>query len=135
MSTITRFEDIIAWQKTRLICKEIYAITKTSAFNNDFKLINQMRDSSGSIMDNIAEGFSRGGSKEFFHFCSIAKASLGELQSQLYRSSDQNYFTQEEFNSLYEKTAETGKLLTSLMNYLHSTDIKGIKYKNQPDQN
>ncbi len=131
MSTITKFEDIIVWQKAREFCKDIFFITKEEAFSKDFGLIKQIRNSSGSIMDNIAEGFSRGGNKEFFQFCSISKGSLGEVQSQLYRALDINYITQIKFDELYTKSVEIGKLLTSFMNYLQSTDIKGIKYKNQ----
>jgi four helix bundle protein len=49
----------------RELCKYVFDITSNDIFKNDFKLKNQIRGSSGSVMDNIAEGFDRGGKKEF----------------------------------------------------------------------
>ena len=68
MAKFTKFEDIQAWQHARELSKNIYKITNLDKFRNDYALIRQIRRSSGSIMDNIAEGFGRGGNKEFIHF-------------------------------------------------------------------
>ncbi len=84
MAHIEKFEDIIAWQKARDNDKMVYELTHNSSFSKDFSLIDQMRRSSGSIMDNIAEGFERGGNKEFIQFLYISKGSASELRSQLY---------------------------------------------------
>ena len=101
MGKIEKFEDIIAWQKARELDKEIISLILNSAsFSKDFALIDQMKRSSGSIMDNLAEGFERGGNKEFIQFLYISKSSCGELRSQLYRSYDRGYIdnnTLEEF--------------------------------------
>jgi four helix bundle protein len=86
MATIKKFEDIEAWQKARVLCQEIYRISREGQFAKDFALRNQICASSGSIMDNIAEGFERGGRKEFIQFLGIAKGSSGEVKSQLYRA-------------------------------------------------
>ena len=129
MSTFQRFEDIEAWQKTRKLVQEIYAISGRGAFSKDFNLRNQIRRASCSIMSNIAEGFERNGTKEFVQFLSIAKGSVGEVRSQLYVALDQNYITEEMFNRLYSLAEETGRMIGGLMNYLHKSKIKGNKFK------
>jgi four helix bundle protein len=129
MATFSKFEDIIAWQKARVLCKIIHGFTLKKPFYRDFKLISQIKGSSGSAMDNIAEGFERGGNKEFSQFLSISKGSAGETRSQLYRALDNGYITEEEFNEAYLIADEVGKLTGALMNHLKSSEIKGNKYK------
>lgn len=131
MSTIKKFEDIIAWQKARELSKQIYTITKLDTFSKDFNFINQIRGTSGSIMDNIAEGFERNGNKEFKQFLSIAKGSCGEVKSQLYRAIDQKYIESEQFNFAYSLTDEIANSIGKLISYLSKSDIKGSKYLNK----
>ena len=59
MATIKRFEDLEIWQDARRLSKEIIFISKNTDLNKDFKFNAQIKDSSGSVMDNIAEGFER----------------------------------------------------------------------------
>lgn len=129
MSTFNRFEDIVAWQKSRMLCKLINDYTSKNSFSKDFKLISQIKSSSGSAMDNIAEGFERGGNKEFSQFLSISKGSAGETRSQLYRALDNEYISKEEFQEAYNLADEVGKLTGALMNHLKSSDLKGNKFK------
>ena len=88
MTTIQRFEDLEVWQTARDICCEINSITGRKYFNRDLTLVDQIRRSSVSAMDNIAEGFERDGNKEFNHFLTISKGSIGETRSQRYRALD-----------------------------------------------
>ena len=108
MATFKRFEDIIAWQKGRLVFKLLIINIENTTLKNDFALRNQMERSCGSIMDNIAEGFGRMGNGEFVHFLTISIGSARELQSQLYSCLDKKHFTQLMFEELYNLCEEVG---------------------------
>ena len=79
---IVRFEDLDIWKEARELCRMFYQLMSLGPFSMDFKFRDQVRASSGSIMDNIAEGFDRGGNKEFYQFLSISRGSVGEVRSQ-----------------------------------------------------
>ena len=129
MSKVERFEDLKVWQLARELCKDIHQLTLKSSFSKDFRLIGQIKGSTGSIMDNIAEGFERDGNKEFSQFLSISKGSCGEVRSQLYRAIDNEYITQEEFETACEKSLEVSKMLKGFIVYLKESELKGNKYK------
>lgn len=129
MATITRFEDLEVWQLARQACKKIYTLTSKPEFAKDYSLKDQIRRASGSVMDNIAEGFEREGKKEFLQFLSIARGSGSETKSQLYRALDQQYITTKEFDETTETLQELNNKLRKLMTYLKQTELKGLKYK------
>ncbi len=131
MSTFQRFEDIIAWQKARVLCQLIKKYTDKDLFSKDFKLVSQIKASSGSSMDNIAEGFERGGNREFVQFLYISKGSAGETRSQLYRALDNNYINDVEFQVAYDLADEVGKLIRGLINHINESELKGDKYRNK----
>ncbi|HEX8517422.1 MAG TPA: four helix bundle protein [Bacteroidia bacterium] len=124
MATIKKFEDITAWQQARVLSKSIYAISSEKPFWSDFELKGQIRSASGSIMDNIAEGFERGGRNEFIQFLAIAKASAAEVRSQLYRALDQKYISEECFEELYKISDDIGKMISALIGYLIRPKLK-----------
>jgi four helix bundle protein len=125
---IERFEDLEIWKEARVLCKDIFGITVKEPFCKDFKLRDQIRTSSGSIMDNIAEGFEREGNKEFVQFLSVAKGSCGECRSQSYRAFDYQYIEQDILNDLIDRTVQLSKKISSLMSYLRKSDLKGSKF-------
>lgn len=128
MAKIESFEDLKVWQNARALAKDIFSMTQTTAFSKDFSLSNQINRSSSSVMDNIAEGFERGGNKELIQFLFIAKGSAGEVRSQLYQALDRNYINEETHNSLKEKALELSKQLSGFINYLKRSELKGEKY-------
>lgn len=103
MATVQQFEGLHIWQLARELCSDVFVLITETKLKTDYKLKDQINGSSGSIMDNIAEGFERDGNKEFHNFLSIAKASCGETRSQLYRTFDRKYIEDKEFEHLKEK--------------------------------
>ena len=91
MATVKKFEDLEIWQEARRLSTAIIAISNETNLKSDFRLRSQIKASSGSVMDNIAEGFERNGNLEFRQFLSIAKGSAGESRFQLYRIFDDNH--------------------------------------------
>ncbi len=129
MATIKKFEEVKAWQKAGDLNKAVRNYIDIGRFKSNFRLINQIEGSAGSIMDNIAEDFERSGNKEFLQFLYIPKGSCGEFRSQLYRALDSNYISQNEFNELYEQSKEIIVMLQKLIDYLKNSEYKGVKYK------
>jgi four helix bundle protein len=121
---VERFEDLIAWQKSRDLTKHIYDATQTGAFARDFGLRDQIQRASVSIMSNIAEGFERGSRPEFHHYLVIAKGSCAEVRSQLYVALDVGYLNKQQFEMLMSMAVETTKVLSGLRS---SVDPKNNK--------
>jgi len=128
MATIKRFEDLKCWQESRVLAQLVFEAFLKDNRVKDYALINQINAASGSVMDNIAEGFERDGKKEFNQFLSIAKASCGEVRSQLYRALDRNYLSQDQFNELFKRTEGTSQLIGGMMRYLKDSEYSGTKF-------
>ena len=128
MSTIKRFEEIISWREARELNRVLRRLIKEKRFERNFGLISQIERSAGSIMDNIAEGFERGGYKEFIQFLYIAKGSCGELRSQMYRAIDDGNINEIEFNMISDHCNKISNLIFKLIEYLKTSDLKGQKF-------
>ena len=128
MSTLKNFTDLDIWKLARITCQKVHDLKTDIIVTKDYALYDQMNRSSGSIMDNIAEGFERNGNKEFVYFLSIAKASCGELRSQILRCLDRKYINEEDFKIFSNEIELLGKKIGAFMNYLKKTPIKGSKF-------
>ncbi len=111
---IEKFEDIIAWQKARVLTKTIYTNTHRGEFSRDFGLAGQIQRAAVSIMSNIAEGFERSGLKEFHKFLSMAKSSCAEVRSHLYVALDLDYLSSESFNKAMNQAEEVARIVGGL---------------------
>ncbi len=130
MATIQRFEDIEAWKKGRELRRAIYKLSRTGEFARDFALKDQIRRAAQSVTSNIAEGFERGGNREFIQFLSDAKGSCGEVRDQLYTALDERYVTEAEFNELCSQVIEVSRMISGFMSYLQQSELRGTKFKN-----
>ena len=125
---IQSFEDLDIFQQARQLCKEVYEVTKADPWKWDSRFVQQIHAAAGSVMDNIAEGYERGGNKEFINFLFIAKGSCGEVLSQIIRAVDVEYLPKDKGTELYNTCK---KLSASIMNFikrLQASDFKGSKY-------
>lgn len=118
MGKFDSFEKIASWQKARQFNKRIYVATETEQFKRDFDLTRQIRRASISISSNIAEGFERNSDKEFIYFLFVAKASAGEVRSQLYLAFDLNYIDENILDELIAEVTRISQLISGLIKYL-----------------
>ena len=129
MAKIQRFEELEIWQNAREISKYVEKLIQSTEIKNNRRLKDQMEGSSGSIMDNIAEGFGRDGNKEFQNFLSYAKGSVNELKSQAYRALDKGLITMRQHNKLSNLCDRSMKRIGALMYYLRNSQFKGQKFR------
>jgi four helix bundle protein len=113
-----KFEELPCWIKARELCQAVYKIINLPGFKKDFNLRNQIWDAAGSVMDNIAEGFDDGSTREFIRFLGYSQRSSSEVQSQLYRAIDCGYINQSQFDNVYEIASECRKQIKGFRKYL-----------------
>ena len=128
MGKIQKFEDLEIWSLAREICQLVEFLIQNTNLKTNYSQRDQIDRSSGSIMDNIAEGFERNGNREFIQFLSIAKGSAGEVKSQSYRAFDKNLITKEQHFKLNEIVELEKNKIGAMMNYLNNCEMKGLKF-------
>ncbi|HUJ13442.1 MAG TPA: four helix bundle protein [Thermoanaerobaculia bacterium] len=111
---VERFEDLIAWQKARVLTREVYVQAMRGKFADDYVLSKQIRSAALSVSSNIAEGFDRGNRNEFTQFLSIAKASCAEVRNHLYVAADVGYIDEATATALITKANEVARIVTGL---------------------
>ena len=126
--TVQNFEDLNVWKQARLLTQEVYRLTKIGKFSRDFGLRDQIQRAAISVMLNIAEGFERGGNQEFSQFLYVAKASCGEVRSQLYVALDQGYVTHDETEKLRQSFKRLSGMISNLIAYMRQSEMRGEKF-------
>ena len=129
MSLIKNFEDIICWKESRILNQRMGEMIDQKRFDHNYRLINQIEGSAGSIMDNIAEGFERGGNREFIQFLAYSKGSLGEVRSQIYRLFDRKVMDKKTFEILQNDCLLLAGKIGTFMTYLRNSQFRGNKFK------
>lgn len=114
------FERLRVWHDARQLASRIYALTSDRRFSHDVSLRDQLRRAAVSIMSNIAEGYERGGSREFRHFLKIAKGSCGALRSQLYTAEDVGHLLTSKASELRTRASILSRRLEALIKKLAS---------------
>src|SRR3990172_3616383 len=127
MPTITRFEEIEAWQTARQLTQRVYAMANEGLFARDFGLRDQMRRASVSIMSNISEGFESRTTPLFLDFLGRAKGSAGELRAQTYVAFDVGYFDQTQFEEIFDLVDKCSRQISRFITYLSTQDRKNAK--------
>ena len=112
---ISKFEDIISWQKSKELTLLVYKLFKD---NRDFSFVDQIKRASVSIGNNIAEGFERKSNKEFVHYLYIAKGSCGEVRSMSYIGLELEYVLKEDFEKIKGLSEEISRLIAGLIKTL-----------------
>ena len=128
MGGVKRFEELRIWKESRVFSKEIHSIFRYKNRFEERALSDQIIRSSGSVMENITEGFERGGNKEFLQYLWISKASAGESRSQLYRALDCELIEETEFLKLKSKAELLSVGIYNLIIQIKKSEFKGQKF-------
>jgi four helix bundle protein len=120
-----RFEDLRAWQTARSLTNGVYALTRRDRFENDFALKDQIRRAAISVMSNISEGFESRTRRQFINYLGTAKASAGEVRSQLYVAHDQDYLNAGEFENISDRADKVSRQLYLLIRHLKQNNESG----------
>ncbi|MHC4916363.1 MAG: four helix bundle protein [Planctomycetota bacterium] len=134
MGTVERIEDLEVWRKAREFAKIVYKVTADPNMRADRALQNQLRRAVVSVVSNIAEGFGRGGNREFLQFLSVVRGSVAEACSQLYVAFDVGYISKSQLMQARATGEEAGRLLSGLMRFLRDSRQSGAKHKTEPPQ-
>lgn len=111
---ISRFEDLIAWQKARAFCANIHRLTASGRLEKNYGFRDQIQRAAVSIMSNLAEGFDRASRKEFHKFIVVAKGSCAEVRSLLYVALDAGFVSEEDFHAAMRDALELARILAGL---------------------
>lgn len=108
------FKDLIVWQKSILLVKQLYKLTGIFPSEEKFGLISQLRRAAVSVPSNIAEGQARRTTADFIHFVSNAEGSLAEVETQLIIAVELSFCSQAQADTCYSLIVEIRKMLNAL---------------------
>ena len=122
MATLKNFEDLEIWKNARILTKLVY---EDFSSNKDFGFKDQIQRCAISVMNNIAEGFCRGGEREKVNFLNFARGSIGEVKNMYYVAEDLKYLTPE--TCMTRRNSAQGLMngISSFMKYLKNYNKKG----------
>ncbi len=132
MGKIGSFEEIEAWKAARKLFRDVSRSSGKGSFARDFVIRDQMRRAALSIPSNIAEGFERGGDREFAQFLAQAKGSAGELRSQLHSAFDLGYLEHDGYHCLLATVLDISRRLAALISYLQGSSLRGSRFRDRP---
>lgn len=112
MTTIKNFEELEIWKMARELVNLVYSDFREC---RDFGFRDQITRAGISIMNNISEGFCRGGDPEFKQFLKISKGSTGEVKNMYYIAEDQGYVNQE---TAVDRRNRAQRLINSSGNFI-----------------
>ena len=112
------YQDLLVWQKSMQLVKEVYILAKILPKEETYALSDQMRRAAVSIPSNIAEGHSRNSDKELTQFLYIARGSKAELETQIKIGIMLNYFSEKQSENALNLCNEVGKMLNSFISKL-----------------
>lgn len=119
VSDIKSFEDLVCWQKARMLRNDVKELIKRFPDYEKYELVSQMRRASRSVTHNIAEGYGRFHYQENIQFCRIARGSLHELLDQFITALDEKYISDEAYNKYKKQVNSCLAMLNGYINYLN----------------
>jgi len=114
------YKELVVWQKSMELVKEIYTITKKLPKEEIYGLSDQMRRAAVSIPSNIAEGNGRKSLVDYARFLDIARGSEYELETQLQICIMLNYLSEKDTERAFVLISEIGKMLHTLITKLQT---------------
>lgn len=124
MAAIKRFEDLICWQEARKLVKFVFTLTQKESFQKEYELRGALRKTVISVMNNIAEGFSRFNKNDFIRFLDYPQSSASELLSLTYVVEDMALADHEEVQTFRQLIISTRNPTLGLVKYLRQNDFK-----------
>jgi len=115
MSNIRTFRDLLVWQKSKTMVKDVYALSKDFPKEEVYGLTSQMRRCAVSVPSNIAEGYGRRSTLDFIRFLRMASGSLYELQTQIEIACDLEFINKEACQRVLVDANEVEKMLSSFI--------------------
>lgn len=112
------YQDLIVWQKSMQLVKEVYTLVKTLPKEEQFALSDQMRRAVVSIPSNIAEGYGRNSTNDYIRFLNITRGSKYELDTQIQICVMLNYISKEKAATALELSEEIGRMINALIKKL-----------------
>ena len=108
------FKDLDVWRLGHAVVLRVYRLTKGFPEQERFGLTSQLRRAAVSVPTNIAEGSKRQSRRNYAHFLNLAEGSLAESQYLILLSSELEYVSREENESLQLEMARIARMLHAL---------------------